>query len=116
MAKLLLRQRVEAGFRDDPEIAGQRDLEADAEAVAAIGGDHRLAAARGAAMFQASLETCSGEASRKPLMLPPLEKCSPDGAQHDHAHAFVLVERLEDEPQLIALRHRDDVERRTVAG
>ena len=26
-------------------------------------------------MFQASLETCSGEASRKPLMLPPLEKC-----------------------------------------
>src|SRR5208283_3197712 len=28
-------------------------------------------------MFQASLETCSGEASMKPLMLPPLEKCSP---------------------------------------
>src|ERR1700756_4829752 len=31
----------------------------------------------GAAMFQASRETCSGEASRKPEISPPLEKCSP---------------------------------------
>ena len=31
----------------------------------------------GAAMFQASLETVSGVASMKPLMLPPEEKCSP---------------------------------------
>src|SRR4051812_28181702 len=31
----------------------------------------------GAAIFQASFETVSGRASRKPLMLPPLEKCSP---------------------------------------
>src|SRR4051812_30198677 len=28
-------------------------------------------------MFQASRETSSGVASRKPLILPPLEKCSP---------------------------------------
>src|SRR6516164_1722485 len=31
----------------------------------------------GAAMFQARRETCSGEASRKPAISPPLEKCSP---------------------------------------
>ena len=65
-------------------------------------------------MFQASLETVSGVASMNPLMLPPEEKCSPDRAQHDDAHACVLVERLEHQPQLVALRHRDDVERRPV--
>src|SRR5277367_1347984 len=37
-----------------------------------------------------------------------------DGAQHDHAHAVVLVKRLEDEPQLIALSHFDNIERRPV--
>src|SRR5450830_68982 len=31
----------------------------------------------GAAMFHASFDTCSGVASRKPRMSPPLEKCSP---------------------------------------
>src|SRR5215467_15732594 len=31
----------------------------------------------GAAMFQARRETCSAEASRKPEISPPLEKCSP---------------------------------------
>src|SRR5262244_2181441 len=31
----------------------------------------------GAPMFQARRETCSGEASRKPAISPPLEKCSP---------------------------------------
>jgi len=29
----------------------------------------------GAAMFKASCDTCSGEAARKPLISPPLEKC-----------------------------------------
>ena len=31
----------------------------------------------GAAMFHASFDTCSGVACMKPLMSPPLEKCSP---------------------------------------
>src|SRR5215467_11803283 len=31
----------------------------------------------GVPMFQARRETCSGEASRKPAISPPLEKCSP---------------------------------------
>src|ERR1700752_4399454 len=42
--------------------------------LAAITGlEHRAGDAR----FQSSCDTCSGEASRKPLMSPPLEKCSP---------------------------------------
>jgi hypothetical protein len=35
-------------------------------------------------------------------------------AQHDDAHAAVGIGRLEGDPQLLALRHRDDVERRPV--
>ena len=37
-----------------------------------------------------------------------------DRAQHDHAHALVLVQRLEHQAELVALRHFDDVERRPV--
>src|SRR5262245_110295 len=37
-----------------------------------------------------------------------------DRAQHDHAHAVIFIESLEHHPQLIALRHFDDVERRAV--
>ncbi len=37
-----------------------------------------------------------------------------DGAQHDHPHARVLVDRFERQPQLVTLRHFDDVERRPV--
>ncbi len=36
------------------------------------------------------------------------------GAQHDDPHPRILVERLEHEPQLIALSHFDDVQRRPV--
>ena len=36
------------------------------------------------------------------------------GAQHDDAHPRILVERLEDQAELIALFHLDDVERRPV--
>jgi len=37
-----------------------------------------------------------------------------NSAKHDHADAFVLVERFEHEPQLIALGHFDHVERRAM--
>ena len=37
-----------------------------------------------------------------------------DRAHDDDAHARILVERLEHEAKLIALRHRHDVERRPV--
>ncbi len=35
-------------------------------------------------------------------------------AQHDDAHAGILVERLEHQAKLIALAHLDDIERRPV--
>src|SRR5436853_211733 len=47
LPELLLGQCVEAGLGHDAEIAGERDLEADAEAIAAVGDDHRLGATRG---------------------------------------------------------------------
>ena len=37
-----------------------------------------------------------------------------DGPDHDDAHARILVQRLEHQPQLIALRHRHDIEGRPV--
>ena len=37
-----------------------------------------------------------------------------NGAQHNHAHTLVLVERLEYKPQLVALSHLNDIERRTI--
>src|SRR6476469_9945961 len=37
-----------------------------------------------------------------------------DCAQYDNAHAIVFVERFETQPQLIALWHRNDIERRPV--
>ncbi len=36
------------------------------------------------------------------------------GTQHDNPHAIVGIERLERGAQLLALRHREDVERRPV--
>ena len=68
----------------------------------------------GAAMFQARRDTCSGEASRKPRISPPLEKCSPIARTHDDAHRGLGVERLERSAQLVALRHRNDVQGRPV--
>jgi hypothetical protein len=77
LTQALFGQGIEAGFGDEAEIAGERQLEPDAEAIpreAAITG---LAQRAGAAMFQARRMTCSGEASRNPRISPPLEKCSP---------------------------------------
>src|SRR5208337_2615161 len=46
LTKPLLRQRIEAGFRDQAKVAGERELEPHAEAVPPIGGDHRLGTPR----------------------------------------------------------------------
>src|SRR6185437_13828148 len=54
LAEPLLRQRVKASLRDEAEIAGQRNLEADAEAVAAIGHDTP----------PTEMYTCSGAANQ----------------------------------------------------
>src|SRR6202030_3744444 len=46
LAETLLGKGIKAGFRDQAEIAGQRQFEADAEAIAAAGSNDRLTAAR----------------------------------------------------------------------
>ena len=46
LAETLLGKGIKAGFRGEPEIAGQRQLEANAEAIAAAGSNDRLTAAR----------------------------------------------------------------------
>src|SRR4029077_6335345 len=48
------------------------------------------------------------------LDIAAARKMLPDCAHHNNAHVFVLVERLKSYPQLIALWHLDDVERRPV--
>src|ERR1700731_1622373 len=65
----------------------------------------------GAAMFQPRRERCSGEASRKPEISPPLEKCSPAARRTTTRMRASAFERLEHGAQLLALGHRDDVER-----
>src|ERR1700756_2860998 len=65
----------------------------------------------GAAMFQARRETCSGEASRKPEISPPLEKCSPAARSTTTCMPGISIERLEHRAQFLALGHRNDVER-----
>ena len=114
LAELLFRQRVQRGVGRDAEVAGERQLEADAEAVAASAAITGFAQRAGAAMFHASFETCSGDASRKPLMSPPLEKCSPCPRTTMTRTRVVRVERLERDAQLLAREHADDVERRPV--
>ena len=54
-----------------------------------------------------------GRSLHEALYVAAARKMLAGGAQHDHAHAFVHVERLENQSQLIALRHLDHVERRT---
>ena len=100
-----------AGLRDDAEVAGERDLEADAEAIAAVGGDHRLGAAGrrgdvpgelgdvlGARLHEALDVAARGEmlARRRDSTMTRTRR--------------ILVEGLEHQPELVALRHRDDVE------
>ena len=114
LAEPLLGQRVEAGLRDDAEVAGERQLEADAEAEAAVGGDHRLGAARRRRDVPGELGDRLGRRLHEALDVAAAGKMLADRAQHDDAHARVLVERLEHQAKLVALRHRDDVERRPV--
>ena len=83
----LLRQRVEAGLRRNAEIAGERDFEADAEAIAAIGGDHWLCAARRRGDVPGELRHVLGRGFQEALDVAAAGKMLADGAQHDHAYA-----------------------------
>lgn len=53
------------------------------------------------------LRRCLHEA----LDVAPAGEVFADRAQHDHANAVIFIERLEHQPQLVALRHLDYVQR-----
>ena len=114
LPELLFRQRILAGLGDETKIARQRNLEPDAEAIAAIGDDDRLGAARRRRDVPRQLGHMLRRGFHKTLDVAAGGKMLADRAQHDHAHALVLVQRLEHQAELIALRHFDDVERRPV--
>ena len=55
-----------------------------------------------------------GRGIEKPADLAAARKMLADRAQHDDPHAIVGVGRFEGDAQLLALVHRDDVERRPI--
>src|SRR5260370_14341754 len=55
-----------------------------------------------------------GRGLEEPLDVATTGEMLADRAQHDDAHPLILIERLEHQAQLIALRHLDHVERRAM--
>ena len=100
--------------RRDAEIAGKRQLESDAEAIAADGGDHRLAAAFGCGDVVGEMREGFGLGLEEARDVAAARKIPAFAAQHDDAHARIAVERGEGRRELRALRHRDDVQGRPV--
>src|SRR5262249_44995144 len=103
-------------FRDDAEVAGERELETDAEAITAIGRDHRLGAARRRGDVPGEARDGLRARLHEALDIAAARKMLAGGAQHDDPYPRVLFERLEHQPKLVALRHGDDVERRAIEG
>src|SRR5438309_2116768 len=55
-----------------------------------------------------------GRGLEEPLDVAAAGEMLADRAQHDDAYPLIFIERLEHQAQLIALRHLDHVERRTM--
>ena len=55
-----------------------------------------------------------GRGIEKPADLAAARKMLADRAQHDDPHAMIRIGRFEGDAQLLALAHRDDVERRPI--
>jgi hypothetical protein len=111
LPQALLRQREEAALGGNAEIAGERQLEPDAEAIALGRGDHRLGAARRRGDVPCQTRDMLGRGLEKPADFTAAGKMLADRSHDDDAHLRV---RLERGAQLVALRHGDDVERRSV--
>ncbi len=103
-----------AGLGRDAEIAGQRDFEADAKTIAAVGGDDGLGATRRRSDVPRQFGDMFGRGLQETGYIAAGGKMLARRAQHDHPHARVLIERLENKAKLIALVHFDDVQRRPV--
>src|SRR5207248_8813789 len=100
------------GLRDDAKVAGERDLEADAETIAAIGGDHRLGATCRRGDVPGEFRDVLGRCLQETTDIAAGREMLAFGAQHDHPHAPIFIERLECGAKLLALVHGDRVHRR----
>ena len=109
LAQALLGEGVERRLRGDAEVAGERDLEADPEAVAAIGGDDGLFAPRGRGDVVGQLRDVLGRCFQKAANEAARGEVRAESAEHDHPHPVVAVETLERGAHLLALPHRNGV-------
>src|SRR5262249_28674313 len=114
LAELLLGQGVEARLGDDAEIASERYFEPDAEAIPAAGGNDRFRTAGRNCDVPGELRDMLGRRLHESLDVSARREMLAGGAQYDHAHTGINLERLKDETELIALFHGDDIERRPV--
>src|SRR5690606_6195115 len=109
-----LRKRHLRGLTDDPEVARERELEADAEAIAADRGDHRFRAPlrRGDVLVELrdSLLARFHEAGNVTAAAEML----PLAADDDDADPLVVIQLVDHRGDLWALGHAHDVERRPV--
>src|SRR4029453_19283705 len=91
LAELLLGQRVKEGLRDNAEVPGTRYLETDAQGVAGVSGDDRLAAARRRGNVPGQLGDMLGRGFEESANEAAGRKVLADRAQHDNADAWILV-------------------------
>src|SRR6266403_1400064 len=88
-------QCIEARFRDNAEIAGERELEPHSEAVTSIGGDHRLCAARGCGNVPGEIGNVFGGGFQEAFDIAAAGEMLADRPQHDDADACIIVQNLE---------------------
>src|ERR1700737_1267545 len=84
LAETLLGKGIKAGFRDQAEIAGQRQFEADAEAIAAAGSNDRLTAARRRSDVPGEARDMLGRGIEKAADLAAARKMLPPSPQYDN--------------------------------
>ncbi len=94
----------------EPEVAGERELEPDAEAVAVKRRDHRLRAALRRRDVVGEARDVPGRPLQEPGDVAAGGERLAGAGQHDEADGVVAVELLEDAAELVARVHRDAVE------
>ena len=107
-------KRIQACLGSHAEIAGQRQLETGPEAITAISRDHRFAASCRCADVPRQIGNLFRRRGEESGNVSAAGEMLTFGAQHNDPDTAILIKLLESAPQLIPLRHADDVERRTI--